>query len=310
MLENDRNEARRLARRSGSRCALCAQWNDDLHHALHVLATGETAGYYADYADRPARASAARSPRASPTRATASPFRGGEPRGEPSAHLPPTAFVAFMQNHDQVGNRPFGTRLSLRACRAALPAAAAIVLLSPRFRCCSWARNGRAAGPSPSSAISGRNWPRRCARAGAREFAHFPEFRDQAARAASPTRPRRRPSRCRNSTGANRRQSRSPALARPLSALLAIRGDRDRAPPCADPAPRRRAMDAGAAAVDVEWQLGDGARLMLLANFSRTTPFRRRPPRRRAIDLRFRRARHAGQLPAFFRCIQAAAEYG
>src|SRR5205085_10808323 len=53
VLENDRNEARRLARCDGRPAGCNAQWNDDLHHALHVLATGQTGGYYADYADRP-----------------------------------------------------------------------------------------------------------------------------------------------------------------------------------------------------------------------------------------------------------------
>ena len=54
VLENDRNEATRLARTASGRARYAtAQWNDDFHHALHALVTGERDGYYADYADRP-----------------------------------------------------------------------------------------------------------------------------------------------------------------------------------------------------------------------------------------------------------------
>ena len=53
VLENDHNEARRLVRSDGRPVGHNAQWNDDLHHALHVLVTGQTGGYYSDYADRP-----------------------------------------------------------------------------------------------------------------------------------------------------------------------------------------------------------------------------------------------------------------
>src|SRR5690606_27907560 len=54
VLENDRNESRRLARSAGGTPAIAtAQWNDDVHHALHVLVTGESDGYYGEYADVP-----------------------------------------------------------------------------------------------------------------------------------------------------------------------------------------------------------------------------------------------------------------
>src|SRR5204862_5736355 len=53
VLENDRNEARRLGRSNSRPVRYAAQWNDDLHHALHVLVTGETRGYYADVAKHP-----------------------------------------------------------------------------------------------------------------------------------------------------------------------------------------------------------------------------------------------------------------
>ncbi|MGH7088041.1 MAG: malto-oligosyltrehalose trehalohydrolase, partial [Stellaceae bacterium] len=127
VLENDRNEAWPLGH--GYR----AQWNDDLHHGLHVLVSGETAGYYGDYADRPAARLGRALAEGFVYQGEPSPHRGGAPRGEASAHLPPTAFVAFLQNHDQVGNGPAGERLAQSADSELLRLAVAIVLLSPQI---------------------------------------------------------------------------------------------------------------------------------------------------------------------------------
>jgi maltooligosyltrehalose trehalohydrolase len=130
VLENGANQARYLGP-PGARETHDAQWNDDVHHCLHVILTGETDGYYEDYAERP---------HAMLCRCLAEGFGyQGEPsrheghvRGEPSAHLPPTAFVNFLQNHDQIGNRAFGERLAtLVGNEDALRAAVAIVLLAP-----------------------------------------------------------------------------------------------------------------------------------------------------------------------------------
>lgn len=123
--ENDDNAVNLL--QSG----FVAQWNDDSHHVLHVLLTGETEGYYSDYAEQ-ASARLARCLREGFIyQGEPSPHRGGTPRGEASASLPPTAFVNFMQNHDQIGNRPFGERLIDLADERALHAASALLLLSP-----------------------------------------------------------------------------------------------------------------------------------------------------------------------------------
>lgn len=130
VLENGDNEARWLGAPGGPG-PFEAQWNDDVHRSLHVLLTGETCGYFADYA---------RSPAAHLCRGLAEGFsyQGevsayyGAPRGSPSGHLPPTAFLNFLQNHDQVGNRLRGERLGALVAREdARLAAAAIVLLSP-----------------------------------------------------------------------------------------------------------------------------------------------------------------------------------
>ena len=110
VLENDANEARLLG-------SYDAQWNDDAHHALHVLLTGERDGYYRDYAASPRGCSRARSPKGFAYQGEPSEHRGGAPRGEPSASLPSTAFVDFLQNHDQIGNRAFGERITALAPR-------------------------------------------------------------------------------------------------------------------------------------------------------------------------------------------------
>lgn len=109
-----------------------AQWNDDGHNALHALLTDEASGYYADYADRPAEMLARCLAEGWAFQGEFCGYRGG-PRGNPSQHLPPTAHVLFLQNHDQVGNRAFGERLTTLAHPAALEAAITLLLLSPQI---------------------------------------------------------------------------------------------------------------------------------------------------------------------------------
>ena len=89
-----------------------AQWNDDYHHAWHVLLSGELHGYYGDYSDGPRRHLARTLGTGFAYQGQPSPHRGMAPRGEDSSHLPPSAFVNFLQNHDQIGNRPYGDRLA------------------------------------------------------------------------------------------------------------------------------------------------------------------------------------------------------
>ena len=132
ILENDSNEASRLERDAARRPIwYTAQWNDDLHHSLHTAATGEDGGYYAEY-----RGDARKLGRAL---AEGFSFQGEttqykhEPRGEPCAHLAPLAFVSFLQNHDQIGNRAFGERLGRLATPEAMRALAAIYLLLPQI---------------------------------------------------------------------------------------------------------------------------------------------------------------------------------
>jgi malto-oligosyltrehalose trehalohydrolase len=132
VLENDDNRASLLDPRTDPpRGQYRAQWNDDYHHAWHVKLTGETHGYYADYAERPPQQIARVLSSGFVYQGEASAHRNGKRRGEPSGGLPPDAFINFLQNHDQIGNRPFGDRLTTRADPRALEAALAITLLAP-----------------------------------------------------------------------------------------------------------------------------------------------------------------------------------
>jgi malto-oligosyltrehalose trehalohydrolase len=132
VIENDRNQTGYLERsKSGEpRCA-SAQWNDDFHHCLHVLATGECDGYYEDYSQQPLRLAGRCLAEGFAFQGEGSPYRGGRRRGEVSAGLAPTAFVDFLQNHDQVGNRALGERLCALAPGPVLRLETACLLLGP-----------------------------------------------------------------------------------------------------------------------------------------------------------------------------------
>jgi len=143
VLENDQNAAHYLTtlareREAGAKVdqqnspkLYDAQWNDDIHHALHVLITGETDGYYCDYAEQPVRHLGRCLAEGFSYQGQLSRLRNNTPRGEPSRDLPPTCFVSFLQNHDQVGNRACGERILKLAESNAVKAALAILLLAP-----------------------------------------------------------------------------------------------------------------------------------------------------------------------------------
>ena len=131
--EDDRNITRLIDRDSdGTVRAYDAEWNDDWHHTAHVLATGESEGYYIDFGDDPAGCMAKALGTGFVQQGGPSPFRRGASRGQPSGHLPPTAFINFLQNHDQIGNRAFGERISTLADPRAVEVLTALLLLSPQ----------------------------------------------------------------------------------------------------------------------------------------------------------------------------------
>ena len=130
VLENDRNDAALLARDPERRpLEFTAQWNDDFHHALYVLLTAETRGHYADYPE----------PGADLLRVLREGFayqgehsrHRRQGRGTASAHVPPEAFVNFLQNHDQIGNRPDAARMWALLPPARMLAAETLLALLP-----------------------------------------------------------------------------------------------------------------------------------------------------------------------------------
>jgi maltooligosyltrehalose trehalohydrolase len=128
--ESDLNDVRVVNAPSRGGYGLDAQWNDDFHHALHARLTGERGGYYQDFGSLTQVARALREGFVYSGQYSA--FRRRR-HGSPSAHLPPSKFVIFSQNHDQVGNRPQGDRLSTLISFEALKLAAALVLLAPQI---------------------------------------------------------------------------------------------------------------------------------------------------------------------------------
>jgi maltooligosyltrehalose trehalohydrolase len=126
--ESDLNDPRMITSRAGGGLGMDAQWSGDLHHALHVLLTGERDGYYADFGGTGALAKAYRD--AFVYDGARSAFRGRR-HGAPARGIDGRRFVVFTQTHDQVGNRMLGDRLVATAGFEAAKLAAGAVLLAP-----------------------------------------------------------------------------------------------------------------------------------------------------------------------------------
>lgn len=126
MLENVKNQPHYLQPVGDA----TAQWNDDIHHALHVALTGERDGYYQDYAQQPVLHLARCLAEGFAYQGDVSQFHDAV-RGENSRDLPVGACISFLQNHDQIGNRALGERIAQLAPESSLRAALAILLLAP-----------------------------------------------------------------------------------------------------------------------------------------------------------------------------------
>ncbi len=191
VLENVANEAARLRRGTDGRPLLAtAQWNDDLHHALHVLATGETDGYYLDYAARPLPMFGRSLAEGFAYQGEPSPFRGGQPHGSVPKELPPFAFINAAQTHDQIGNRAFGERINTLAAAAgredALRALLACVLLSPAPPMLFMGEEYAASTPFLFFCDFSGDLARAVTEGRRREFARFAVFADPAVRERIP----------------------------------------------------------------------------------------------------------------------------
>ena len=184
VLENGANQARYLTRERGRPPLYRAQWNDDVHHALHVPLTGEAGGYYEDY--QPPLPHLARClTEGFAFQGERSRYRG-DLRGEPSGHLPPTAFVSFLQNHDQVGNRALGERITAIAPGPAVRAATAVVLLAPQLPLLFMGEEWAAPEPFLFFTDLGPDLGPSVSEGRRKEFARFPEFANPAVRERIP----------------------------------------------------------------------------------------------------------------------------
>ncbi|WP_313621651.1 malto-oligosyltrehalose trehalohydrolase [Achromobacter sp.] len=257
VVENDDNRASLL------RGDFEAQWNDDAHHVLHHLLTGEDRGYYADYSVEPAQALARCLSEGWLYQGQPSAYRGGQPRGEPSADLPPTAFVLFLQNHDQTGNRARGERLTaLVDSPQRLRAAVALQLLSPQIPLIFMGEERGARAPFLYFTSHTNAALAQAVRDGRqREFAAFPEFSGDtpATQVPDPNDPATY-----QASAPWRDDPDSAEWLRDYTALLQLRA-RLIAPRLAG------AVSLGAAAVGdrsvfARWELADGARLTVYTN--------------------------------------------
>ena len=264
VLENDDNRVSVLdAEQDPPRGKYRAQWNDDYHHAWHVLLTGETQGYYSDFQRSPLRDIARSLGSGFVYQGEASAHRGGQLRGEPSGGLAPTAFINFLQNHDQIGNRALGDRLEGTVPSEAIEAALAITLLAPAIPMLFMGEEWGSKAPFPffcdfkgdlaKAVRDGRR--REYAWAYAKYGNEVPDPLDVSTFQSAVL-----DWESRETTGRNRL-----ALVREL---LAIRA-RDIVPRLAGARfGDARAADNGLLTAD--WRLGDGATLQLMANLSKT----------------------------------------
>lgn len=176
ILENEENTASYLPH-DGERDVHTAQWNDDIHHVLHRLLTDEVSGYYADYANGACGLLGRCLTEGFAYQGEQSPYRGTA-RGQNSKGLPLTAFVSFLQNHDQIGNRAFGERITELASPLRVRSAMAILLLAPSPPLLFMGQEFGCAKPFLFFCDFAADLARLVTEGRRREFARFPEFSD------------------------------------------------------------------------------------------------------------------------------------
>ena len=130
--ESDLNDAKMVTAREANGYGLTAQWADDVHHSLHAVLTGESQGYYADFATAGLTGLAHVLTRVFLHEGTWSSFRGRN-HGVPvdTRRVPGHRFVTYLQNHDQVGNRAAGDRHAATLSPGLVACGAAILFCSP-----------------------------------------------------------------------------------------------------------------------------------------------------------------------------------
>lgn len=238
-----------------------AQWHDDAHHVLHVLLTGETEGYYTDYAGQPAQ-------KLAQCLAGGFLFQADNTPAPEQAPLAPATLVWFLQNHDQIGNRAFGERLTTLADPRAYRAAQALLLLTPGIPLLFMGEEMGASEPFFYFTDYAEPGLARAVREGRRqEFSHFQAFSSSALRARIPDP---------NAPGAFERSFPTPAGQGAHASsweswvmqLLTLR--HTHIVPGLAGARALGAHAIGAAAVAARWQLANATRLTCLLNLDAT----------------------------------------
>jgi maltooligosyltrehalose trehalohydrolase len=182
--EDERNERRLILPAGEGGLGLDAVWADDLHHELRRLAAGDREGYYASYGGTVAEV-AETLRRGWYYEGQRAPHRG-EPRGTSAAGLPPERFVHCIQNHDQVGNRAFGTRVSDDVEPGVYRALSALLLLSPYLPLLWMGQEWAASTPFQFFTDFPEELGRLVTEGRRAEFGHFAQFSDPALRETIP----------------------------------------------------------------------------------------------------------------------------
>ncbi len=277
VVENDQNTADFL-RKCGKQQKqyYTAQWNDDIHHAFHVLATGESTGYYAGFTKEGSELA----PIVHLGRCLTQGFtyqgqeskHHGHFRGQPSAHLPPTAFVSFIQNHDQAGNRAFGDRIASLIGAKVLRALSAIYLLSPSIPMIFMGEEWGSQTPFYYFCDLGPELGPLVTEGRRKEFARFPEF-------SSPETRERIPDPCKEETFLKskldwneRKQPQAQELHQHYQSLLAIRA-REIVPLLEgwEGTAKFSSSTDHSHLLHAQWSCSDGKDLHLLANLGEET---------------------------------------
>ena len=265
ILENDANQARFLERTEDHKARWYnAQWNDDFHHCLHAAATQESFGYYcayAGYVGLTARSLA----EGFAYQGEVTPFTN-KPRGQLSAHLPPTAFVSFIQNHDQIGNRALGERMTDIASNDAARAITAIYLLCPEVPMLFMGEEWKSQRPFLYFCGFDGELAEQIKKGRKEEFKDFPAFSDPSARDKIPDPTDPATFEDSKLDWEDLQQTDHGAWLDWYKRLLAVR--RDQLVPALAQAPggiaeHRVSEDQ---CIEVSWGLGNGVRLNLIAN--------------------------------------------
>jgi maltooligosyltrehalose trehalohydrolase len=265
VLENNRNDAHYLARDARGRpLHATAQWDDDVHHALHVVLSGEADGYYADYAPDPLARLGRALAEGFAYQGEHSAFRG-KSRGAPSAQLPPDAFVGFLQNHDMIGNRAFGGRIDSFVDTRFLVAAYTCLLLTPPVPMLFMGEEFAASTPFLFFCDFGPELAAAVAAGRRREFQRFAAFTDEAAVARIPDPNAAATFEASKLRWAERAQSPHRERLALVRELLALR--RQRLAPHLSGLRHGGRYRIESTALHLAWDLGDGHVWRLLAHF-------------------------------------------